>query len=124
MRRDTGVFESPVTILQQHSMLRINPTGFLIGDVKERCVEVSNVVEKTALAGVHFARLALGTVKAIHVPAIGRNLTHRINAIHQVLPELVNVVGSREAAAHADDRHVFSNACRLVSRFSGDRCSF
>ena len=123
IRRDPGIFEGSITILQQHPMLRINPAGFLIGNVKERRVEVSDVVEKATFSRVHFPRLAIGTVKLIHVPAVSGNLANRINAVHQVLPKLVDAVGTWESAAHSDDGYVFANANRLVGRLSRDRSS-
>ena len=69
-QRDPGVFHRVVTILQQHPMLRVDPTGFLFGDIEKCRVEVGDVFEEAALASVHLSRLAIFTVKAIDIPAI------------------------------------------------------
>ena len=90
-------------------MLRIDPTRFLLRHVEELSVKVTDVFEETALPRVHLAGLAIGTVKAIDVPTIVRDVAHGIDAVEQILPELLNVVGTGKAATHADDGDVFSN---------------
>ena len=97
-------------------MLRINPARFLIGDVEKRCVKIRDVIQEPAFASVHFPRLAIRAIKLIHVPAIGWNLAHRIDAVHQVVPKLVNIVRAGKPTTHSDDRHVFANPHRLLSR--------
>ena len=74
-------------------------------DAEEGRVEPVDARKEAAEAAVHLARRArLGVVERVHVPALGRDLADRVDAVAQQLPVRGEVRRAREAAGHADDR--------------------
>ncbi|CAG7270992.1 hypothetical protein PICSAR75_04504 [Mycobacterium avium subsp. paratuberculosis] len=93
--------------LEEHALLGIHGQGFAGGDAEERRVEVGDVVDETAGAGVAGAGdVRVGVVHAGQVPAaIGGKLREHVAALGHHLPQRLGAVHSaREAARHPDDR--------------------
>ncbi len=94
------VLERVPGLLQEKAFLRVHPLRFAWGDVEEGVVEGVDVADETAPLAVGLARLAGHRVEvARHVPAAGRYLGDAVAPRLQAGPELVEVVGEREAAA-------------------------
>ena len=99
-------------------MLWVDPTGFVIRNVKEAGIELVDVLQESTLPRVHLARFFLITVEAIDVPAIRGNLTHRIDFVHQVVPILFVMIRAWKAAAEPNDGDVFFDLSRDLRKLS------
>ncbi|ONK09209.1 hypothetical protein STBA_71920 [Streptomyces sp. MP131-18] len=107
-RRQTRPLDRLPGSLQQQPLLRVHRHRLTRTDPEESRVEVSHVVDESALPGVSLpgrdrfaAELLLERVPA----TVRREAAHRIRARNQQVPELVRSVDvARVTAAHADDR--------------------
>ncbi len=104
--RDPGVLEGLPGDLEQEALLRIHAPRLARGDPEELRVEEVDAVEEAAVADVGLARpVRVGIEPPLDVPAIGRDLSDRVDAAGEQFPELLGRLHpAREPAADPDDR--------------------
>ena len=97
-----GTFQGFPGTFQKNALLRIKQGGFLGGKTEKGRVEPVDVVDDAGFRNVgRVLEKCLGhAVSAKRLPVEG---AHRGDAAAKVVPELVDVPGSRKAAGHADD---------------------
>src|SRR6185312_16979256 len=81
--------------------------SFARRDAKELGIKQINLIQKSAVARVHFPGSAgIGIVESINVPTVSRNFAHGIASLAKELPEDLRIIASPgEAAAHSDNGH-------------------
>src|SRR5690606_28811444 len=89
---------------QQHALLRIHYGSFARGDLEKGWVEILDVLDETAVAGVHLARRAwIRIVKRVDVPAIRRDFRDYVLFAKKKIPEGVGTMDvSRKSASDPD----------------------
>jgi len=92
--------------LEQQPLLRVERRRFARGDAEEVGIEPIQAVEEAPAARVHLPGfLWILAEEPIDVPAVGRDLARRVDAVAQQLPERFRIVRTaRHAATHADNR--------------------
>ena len=100
-------------------MLRVHAIRFARRNAKEARIKLVNrLANKAARSRVHFAwRIGIGIIVLISIPAVGRNLGDRINAIAQKLPKRRRAISAWQATANADDGNGFVNAFLELFQF-------
>jgi hypothetical protein len=103
--RHPGVLQGLPGDLQQQALLRVHAGRLPRRDSEELGVEAIDVVDEAAVPARHGARrLGVRVVPGVDVPAIGRHLADRVDAVAEHPPEAGGIVGAAgEATAHADD---------------------
>ncbi len=92
---------------EQLPLLRVHRQRLARGDAEERGIEQPRAVEEATLTRVHGAgTLGIGVVELVDRPsAVVRDLTNRVPALGEQLPQLLRRVDATGvAAAHRDDR--------------------
>ncbi len=105
LAHDTGALKRFRGDLEHKALLRVHMDGFARRNFEEGSVEGIDVLNKSAPAGVDFARRKrVGVIERVGIPAIGRHGANRVDTIGQQLPEgFGRISAAGEAAACADD---------------------
>ena len=100
----SSVFQCFPRHLQQEALLGIHARRFTRRDAEEMRIELIDLLEEAAPAGVYLARSRrVRIVKGVEVEALRRDLRDGIHSIAQQLPERLRVLGAGKPAADADD---------------------
>ena len=123
--RVAAVLDRVIARFQEEAFLRIDLLRFLRRDPEEQRIELVDVVEETAPAGVAFAGLALlGIVIVLPAPTVGRDFARAAAPGRQIVPERFKIGRLRIAAADADDGDIEAHSAfrRCVDRRRCVRC--
>ena len=118
-RVDPGPFERLPGDFEQQALLWVDGDRLAWGDPEEERIEVTGVVQESALAGIGPAGPpGIGVVQAVEVPSpVGGEGGDGVRTGRDQLPQLLGRVDpAREAAAHRDDRDRFA---RVVGHWLG-----
>ncbi len=103
-----SMFERLPGDLEQQALLRVHGDGFARRNPKELRLELINAPNEAAPARVHLAgRFRVGVIIGVDIPAVGRHLAYRVDAVIQQLPvgrRIVRPAGKAAADPHNRDR--------------------
>ena len=123
--RVAAVLDRVIAGFQEQAFLRIDLLRFLRRDPEKQRIELVDVVEETAPAGVVFAGLALlGIVIVLPAPTVGGDFARAAAPGRQVVPERFEIGRLRIAAADADDGDIEAHSAlrRCIDRRRCVRC--
>src|SRR5207342_1194632 len=97
-----GMLHSLPGAFQKHSMLRVDDVGFARGKTEKSGIEQIRAFKRGCLANeVGIASQGLRDAGGVEIGFA--EAIKRFHAVADVVPELIEVRGSRKAAGHADD---------------------
>ena len=121
IKDDAGILHCFPRRLEEQALLRIDVRRLARRDAEKLRIELVDAVNETSPLGDALAgKAGLGIIIAIDLPAVGRDLDHRVFALEEKLPEGLDVIqSSGKAYAHADDGDVVSGLRRAVGLLHG-----
>src|SRR4051812_26557933 len=97
--------------LQQQALLRIHARCLALRDLEEPGIKKVDVGKKASPSRIHLSRHpGCRLVESCCIPAVRRNLAHRVCTASQELPERLRIVCPGQTAGDTDDRDAFQGS--------------
>ncbi len=115
---NAGIFQRLPGHLQQQPLLRVHAFRLAWRNAKKGGVELVNLFQKAAPAGVHLPWLRVRVIEGVHVPAGRWRFADGVHAIDQQFPERLWARRPRKATAHPHNRYrpcLLPLSCRLFA---------